>query len=54
MIIPVLVVLAIGIILGLGLSFADRFMSVPVDEKQIKIRECLPGANCGACGFSGC
>lgn len=53
-IIPVLVVLAIGVILGLGLSFADRFMSVPVDEKQIKIRECLPGANCGACGFSGC
>lgn len=52
--IPVLVVLIIGIILGLGLSFADKFMSVPVDEKQIKIRECLPGANCGACGFSGC
>lgn len=52
--IPVLVVLAIGVILGLGLSFADRFMSVPVDEKQIKIRDCLPGANCGACGYSGC
>lgn len=53
-IIPVLVVLIIGVVLGLGLSFADKFMSVPVDEKQIKIRECLPGANCGACGFSGC
>lgn len=53
-IIPVLVVLAIGVLLGLGLSFADKFMSVPVDEKQAKIRECLPGANCGACGYSGC
>ena len=52
--VPVLVVLIVGIILGLGLSFADKFMSVPVDEKQIKIRECLPGANCGACGYSGC
>lgn len=52
--IPVLAVLAIGLIIGLGLSLADRFMSVPIDEKQIKIRECLPGANCGACGFSGC
>lgn len=51
---PVLFVLAIGAVLGLGLSFADKFMSVPVDEKQAKIRECLPGANCGACGFSGC
>ena len=53
-IIPVLVVLVIGLILGLGLTFADKFMSVPVDEKQSKRRECLPGANCGACGFSGC
>lgn len=52
--IPVLIVLVIGLILGLGLSFADKFMSVPVDEKQSKIRECLPGANCGACGYSGC
>ena len=52
--IPVLIVLAIGVVLGVGLSLADKFMSVPVDEKQSKIRECLPGANCGACGFSGC
>ncbi|MBO4694086.1 MAG: RnfABCDGE type electron transport complex subunit B [Clostridia bacterium] len=52
--VPVLVVLIIGVVLGLGLSFADKFMSVPVDEKQSKIRECLPGANCGACGYSGC
>ena len=52
--IPVLIVLAIGTLLGLGLSSADKFMSVPVDEKQSKIRECLPGANCGACGYSGC
>jgi Na+-translocating ferredoxin:NAD+ oxidoreductase RNF subunit RnfB len=27
---------------------------VPVDEKAEQIRECLPGANCGACGFAGC
>lgn len=29
-------------------------MAVPKDETAEKIRECLPGANCGACGFSGC
>ncbi len=52
--IPVLVVLIIGVVLGLGLTVADKFMSVPVDEKQSKIRDCLPGANCGACGYSGC
>ena len=29
-------------------------MSVPVDEKFPAIRGCLPGANCGACGYAGC
>lgn len=53
-IIPVIIVTVIGLIVGLGLSLAAKFMAVPVDEKQEKIRECLPGANCGACGFSGC
>lgn len=52
--IPVLVVSVIGLIAGLGLSLAAKFFAVPVDEKQAKIRECLPGANCGACGYSGC
>lgn len=52
--IPVLVVSIIGLIAGLGLSLAARFFAVPTDEKQAKIRECLPGANCGACGYSGC
>ncbi len=51
---PVIVVTVIGLIAGLGLALASKFMFVPVDEKQEKIRECLPGANCGACGFSGC
>ncbi len=52
--IPVIVVTAIGLIAGLGLALAAKFMSVPVDEREEKIRECLPGANCGACGYSGC
>ncbi|MCR5484204.1 MAG: RnfABCDGE type electron transport complex subunit B [Clostridiales bacterium] len=50
----VIIVSAIGLIAGLGLAIASKVMAVPVDEKAEKIRECLPGANCGACGFSGC
>lgn len=50
----VLLVSAIGLIAGLGLSIASAVLAVPVDEKTEKIRACLPGANCGACGFSGC
>lgn len=50
----VALVAVIGLLLGLGLAVASIVMAVPKDEKAEKIRECLPGANCGACGFSGC
>lgn len=51
---PVIIVAVIGLIAAIGLALASKFMAVPVDETQEKIREVLPGANCGACGFSGC
>lgn len=53
-VLSVVIVTVIGLIAGLGLALASKFMAVPVDEKEEKIRECLPGANCGACGYSGC
>ena len=52
--IPVLIVAGIGILAGLGLSAASVIMAVPVDETAEKLTGALPGANCGACGFSGC
>lgn len=52
--IPVLILAVMGLILGLGLALASKFMSVPTDEHEAQIRECLPGANCGACGYTGC
>ncbi|MEF9983122.1 MAG: RnfABCDGE type electron transport complex subunit B [Oscillospiraceae bacterium] len=51
---PVLIVTVIGILSGLILALASKFMAVKVDERFDKVRECLPGANCGACGFAGC
>ena len=50
----VLIVAGLGIFCAALLVVASHFMSVPVDEKEIKVRECLPGANCGACGYTGC
>ena len=50
----VIIVSVIGLIAGLGLAIASKVFAVPVDEKAEAIRACLPGANCGACGFSGC
>ncbi len=51
---PILIVLGIGLLAGLGLSIASVVMAVPANERVAKVRECLPGANCGACGYSGC
>jgi electron transport complex protein RnfB len=53
-IIAVIIVTAISIICGVMLAVASKFMSVKADQKESELRACLPGANCGACGFSGC
>ena len=52
--IAVLVVAGIGLLIGLILAVASIVMAVPKDEKAEAVLELLPGANCGACGYSGC
>ena len=53
-IIAIVVVTVIGIICAVVLAVASKVMAVPVDERVTQVRECLPGANCGGCGFAGC
>jgi len=48
------IVAGIGLLAGIILSVASVVMAVPKDEKAEMIEELLPGANCGACGYSGC
>ena len=50
----IFIVAGIGLVAGLGLAIASIVMAVPKDEKAEAIQEILPGANCGACGYSGC
>ncbi len=52
--IAVAVVAGIGLLIGLILAVASIVMAVPKDEKAEAVLELLPGANCGACGYSGC
>lgn len=52
--IPVLLLSILGILFALILGFASKVFFVKVDEKVIQVRNELPGANCGACGFPGC
>lgn len=49
-----LVVAAVGLIAGIMLALASHFFGIEEDETVAKIRACLPGANCGACGYTGC
>jgi Na+-translocating ferredoxin:NAD+ oxidoreductase RNF subunit RnfB len=52
--IPILVLAAIAILCAVLLTVSNVFFGVPEDERFTAVREELPGANCGACGFSGC
>ena len=54
------ILIAIGILGGLGLAFglvlaaASKVFYVETDPRLDQLNECLPGANCGGCGFAGC
>ena len=50
----VLLLAGLGLLCGLILAVASVVFAVPRNEKAVALREVLPGANCGACGFSGC
>jgi len=52
--IPVLILAAIALLCAILLTVSSVFFGVKEDERAAAVRECLPGANCGACGFSGC
>lgn len=44
-----------GLIAGILLSVISEICKTnETNERLQKIRDCLPGANCGACGFAGC
>ena len=52
--IATLVVGVVGLVLGLALVTASKKFYVETDERVTQVRECLRGANCGACGYAGC
>lgn len=48
------IVAAVGLFIGLFLGFAAKTFEVKTDERELQVRELLPGANCGGCGYPGC
>ncbi|NLN64756.1 MAG: RnfABCDGE type electron transport complex subunit B [Clostridiaceae bacterium] len=53
-IIPVAVISGLGLVFGLALSYTSKKFAVEADQRIEQISGVLPGANCGACGYSGC
>ncbi len=44
----------LSLLLGALLAIASIVFAVKVDERIPAVTECLPGANCGGCGYAGC
>ncbi len=43
-----------GLLFGGGLAYASMKFAVKIDPRVEMIRNILPGANCGGCGYPGC
>lgn len=53
-VIGALVVGVTGLVIGLLLGVAAEKFEVEVDERELLVRDALPGNNCGGCGYPGC
>ncbi len=51
---PVIIMALLGGLFAFLLGVVSKLTYVPVDPKITEIRNVLPGANCGACGYPGC
>ncbi len=49
-----LVMVAVALIAGILIAVFSHFFAVAENPLKKQLRECLPGINCGACGYKGC
>lgn len=52
--IPALILLVLAMLFAIALAYLGKKLSVSRDERIDQVRDCLSGANCGACGYAGC
>lgn len=51
---PLFILGGLGIVMGVVLSLANRFLVVEEDPRINAVEKLLPNYNCGACGTPGC
>ena len=51
---PVLLVGGLALLFGILLAVASKVFAVHRDARIDEVKTCLPGANCGGCGYAGC
>ena len=51
---PSMILLACGLLLGFALGIASKVFHVQEDPRIDMVEKLLPGFNCGACGTPGC
>ena len=52
--VPALLFALMGLVFALLLAIASRAFAVKQDPRIAELTDCLPGANCGGCGYTGC
>ena len=50
----VLILGGLGLVFGVALALAEKFLHVEEDHRIDDVAKMLPNANCGACGYAGC
>lgn len=51
---PVAIMSILGAVFAFFLGIVSKLTYIAVDPKVEEVRDALPGANCGACGYPGC
>ena len=51
---PFMVLGALGALMGVTLSLANKYLAVVEDARINEVEKLLPNYNCGACGTPGC
>lgn len=52
--IPALILLVLAMLFAIALAYLGKKLAVSRDERIDQVKDCLLGANCGACGYAGC